>query len=219
MLSFSKDVDILRYEPILFGELHFPWQVLVKGTGGQLSGTTFTKAGEDFESAGVTAGAVIYLQSSDGILDGTYEIVSVDSATQLTVSVLRADDDLSAVAPPQGSDISYRISTFAPQAKEVLFQLTQYFGIAPGNPDSVFEPEDILDASVLTQASVFAVLAGVYATLACGSAESEGFWKKSLYYQEQFAKARQRCRVSIDMGGDGVSDKSSVGASVRLLRD
>jgi len=219
MLSFSKDADILRYEPILFGELHFPWQVLAKGTGGQISGTTFTRTGEDFESAGLAAGGVVYLQSSDGVLDGAYEIVSVDSATQLTVSVLRADDESSAVAPPQGSDISYRISTFAPQAKEVLFQLTQYFGIAPGNPDSVFEPEDILDASVLTQASVFAVLAGVYATLACGGDENTGYWKKSLHYQKQFAKARQSCRLSIDMGGDGVSDKSSVGASVRLLRD
>jgi len=116
MLSFSNDVDILRFEPILFGELHFGWQVLTAGDGGQLSGTTFTRSGEDFVSAGVAAGGVIYLQSVDGKLDGAYEIVSVDSATQLTVSVLRADEESSAVAPPSGTDISYRVSTFGPQA-------------------------------------------------------------------------------------------------------
>jgi len=219
MLSFSKDVDILRYEPILFGELHFPWQVLIEGTGGQLSGTTFTKTGEDFESAAVTAGGAIYLHSSDGVLDGVYEIVSVDSATQLTVSVLRAEDEADAIAPPQGSNISYRVSTFAPQAKEVLFQLTQYFGIKPGNADSNFEPEDILDTNVLKQASVFAVMASVYATLACRVDESKSFWKKSLYYQKQFTKARERCRLSIDVSSDGVSDRTNVGASIRLLRD
>ncbi|GAF83904.1 unnamed protein product, partial [marine sediment metagenome] len=93
MLSFSNDVDILKYEPVLFGQLHFPGQVLIEGTGGELDGTTFTKTGEDFESAGVLAGGVVYLQDSEGDLDGAYEIVSVDSATELTVSVVRADSD------------------------------------------------------------------------------------------------------------------------------
>ena len=28
MVSFSNDVDILKYEPILFGELYLPWFLL-----------------------------------------------------------------------------------------------------------------------------------------------------------------------------------------------
>jgi hypothetical protein len=219
MLSFSKDADILRHEPILFGELHFPWQVLTEGTSGALSGTTFTKAGVDFESPGVSANGVIYLSTSDGVLDGTYEIVSVDSATQLTVSVLRVDEDSDAIAPPQGSNISYRVSSFAPQANEAFFSLTQYFGVQPGNPDSEFDADDILDISGLRQASSFAVIASVYATLACRSEESKSFWKKSLHYQKLFAAAKQRCRVSIDTGNDGISDRTNIGASIRLQRD
>jgi len=31
MVKFSSDVDILKYEPILFSELHLPWQVLASG--------------------------------------------------------------------------------------------------------------------------------------------------------------------------------------------
>jgi hypothetical protein len=218
MVSFSNDADILRYEPILFGELHLPWQVLAAGTGGTLSGTTFTANGADFVTAQVSTGGVVYLQSADGSLDGAYEIVSVDSATQLTVSVLRPDGQAAAVAPPAGADISYRISTFGPQANEVGFQLTEYFGIAPGNPASDIGVEDVLDTSVLRLESVFAVISIAYAMLA-GKARDENYWKKSLYYQKLSAKARGRCRLSIDVGSDGMADITKVGTSGRLVRD
>jgi len=218
MVSFSSDADILKYEPILFGELHLPGQVLAAGTAGELNGTTFTASGADFVSAQVSAGGVIYMQSADDSLDGAYEIVSVDSATQLSVSVIRTYSDDESIAPPSASDISYRISTFAPQVGEAGFRLTEYFGIQPGNPVSDHSAEDILNADVLRAASAFAVISSVYAMLA-NKADDENFWKKSLYYQELFEKARQRCRLSIDAGSDGVADITKIGASVRLIRD
>jgi len=218
MASFSNDVDILKYEPMLFGQLHLPWQVLTEGTGGTLSGTSFTAAEADFISAQVSAGGVIYLQSADGTLDGAYEIVSVDSTTQLSISIVRSDSQADAVAPPAAADISYCISTFAPQANEVGFQLTEYFGIRPGNPASDYDVDDVLDTSVLRQASVFAVLSSVYAMLA-GKADDENFWKKSLHYQKLFTKAKERTRLSLDLGADGVVDVTQIGASGRLVRD
>lgn len=218
MVSFSNDTDILKYEPILFGELHLPWQVLIAGTGGTLNGTTFTTDDADFVTAQVSTGGVIYMRSADGSLDGAYEIVSVDSATQLSLSVIRSDPNDTAVAPPAATDISYRISTFGPQANEVGFQLTEYFGISPGNPASDIDVEDVLDTSVLRLASVFAVISIVYAMLA-GKTKDENDWKKSLHYQKLFAKARGRCRLSIDVGTDGVADITKVGASGRLMRD
>jgi uncharacterized protein YdhG (YjbR/CyaY superfamily) len=218
MVSFSNDADILKYEPILFGELHLPQQVLAAGTGGTLSGTTFTAGGADFVSAQVSSGGVIYLRSADGTLDGAYEIVSVDSATQLSISVIRSDSAMAAVAPPAATDVSYRISTFGPQTNEVGFQLTEHFGIRPGNPASEIEVEDILDTNVLKRTSVFAVISTVYAMLA-SKAKDENFWKKSLHYQKLFAKARERCRLSIDIGSDGVADVTKVGASGKLVRD
>lgn len=218
MVKFSNDTDVLKYEPTLFGELHLPGQVLASGTGGELNGTTFTVSGVDFTSSQVLAGGVVYMQSADGLLDRAVEIVSVDSATQLTVSVLRSDSDDDAIAPPAATNISYRISTLAPQADEVGFRLTEYFGIGPGNPVSDIDADDILDASVLKQASVFAVISSVYATLA-SKAEDEIFWKKSMHYQRLFERARQRCRLSIDVGSDGVADITFTGASVRLVRD
>ncbi len=218
MVTFSNDADILKYEPILFGELHLPWQVLATGTGASLSGTTLTAGGADFIAAQVQAGGVVYLQSADGSLDGAYEIVSVDSSTQLSISVVRADSTETAVPPPAATSISYRISTFGPQAAEVGFQLTEHFGIKPGNPASDIEAEDILDTSVLRLASVFAVISGVYAMLA-GKTRDQNYWSKSLYYQKLFAKARGRCRLSIDLGTDGIADITKIGAAGRLVRD
>ena len=218
MVSFSNDADILKYEPILFGDLHLPQQVLATGTGGALSGTTFTAGGADFVSAQVSSGGVIYLRSADGTLDGAYEIVSVDSSTQLTVSVIRSDSARAAVAPPAATEIFYRISTFGPQANEAGFQLTEYFSISPGNPASDIDAEDILDTNVLKRTSVFAVISTVYAMLA-SKAKDENFWKKSLHYQKLFAKARERCRLSIDIGSDGVADVTKVGATGKLVRD
>lgn len=218
MVSFSNDADILRYEPVLFGELNPSGQVLTAGTGGVLSGTTFTASGADFVSSQVSAGGVVYLQSADGTLDGTYEIVSVDSTTQLGVSVIRSDSDDDAIAPPSGTDVSYRISTYGPQASDVGFRLTEHYGIRPGNPESLYDVDDILDKDVLRRVSVYAVISSVYAMLA-SKARDDNFWKKSLHYHRLFERARERCRLSIDLGSDGVADITKDGASIKLVRD
>jgi hypothetical protein len=218
MFTFSNDADILRYEPMLFGELHLPGQVLTAGTGGTVTGSTFTAVDADFISAQVSVGGVIHLQSADGTLDGAYEIVSVNSASQLTVSIIRTDVSDEPIAPPSAEDISYRISTYKPQANEAAFQLTEYFGIRPGNPASNIELQDVMDTEVLKRASVFAVISNIYAMLA-SKAEDENFWKKNLHYQKLFEKARQRIRLSINSSIDGKPDVTRSGASVRLVRD
>lgn len=218
MVRFSSDIDLLKHEPVLFGELHLPSQVLTQGTGAELSGTTLTDGAGNFTGTGVEAGGVVYLKSADGALDGSYEIISVDSATQLTVSVLRADTVDSPIAPPQASDISYRVSTFAAQATEAAFQLTEYFGIQPGNPTSEITIDNIVDTEGLQRASAFAVISAVYATWASRIA-SECHWQKSLHYKQLFEKARQRCRLSIDLGTDGIADIARLGGAIKLLRD
>lgn len=110
------------------------------------------------------------------------------------------------------------MSTFGPQCSEVLFELTRYFGIQPGNPDSDYGVDDVLDTNVLRQASVYAVIASVYATLGSRSGD-EGFWKRSLYYQKLFEKAKESCRVSIDIDGDGITEITKHGDSIKLLRE
>lgn len=218
MATFSNDVDILKYEPVLFGELHLPSQVRTSGTGAMLRGTTLTAGGTDFLAAGVEAGGVIYLRSADGSLEGAYEIVSVDSATELTVSVVRADGADPVIAPPAAENLSYRVSTFGPQAVEVAFQLTAYFGLRPGYATSEIGVEDLLDTEGLRRASVLAVISGVYRNWSTRT-DGEYFGRKSLMYQELFEKARQRCHLTADLGADGVADVTRVGGAIRLIRD
>jgi hypothetical protein len=71
---------------------------------------------------------------------------------------------------------------------------------------------------VLRLASVFAVISSVYAMLA-GKTKDQNYWNKSLYYQKLSAKTKGRCRLSIDIGTDGLADVTMIGASGRLLRD
>jgi hypothetical protein len=218
MVKFSSDVDILKHEPVLFGELHLPSQVLAGGSGAALTGTTLTASDTDFGAAGVSAGGVVYLKSADESLDGAYEIVSVDSPTQLTVSVVRSDSTDAPVAPPAADNIAYRIATFGPQADDAAFRLTEYFGIQPGNPASDVTVDDIMDTEVLRRASAFMVISDVYATWS-DRTDCETFWRKSLHYKQFFEDAKQRCHLSVDLGSDGVADITHVGGAIRLVRD
>lgn len=218
MVKFSSDVDILKYEPVLFGELHLPWQVLASGTGATLAGTALTVSNVSFEDAGVSAGGVVYLNSVDGSLDGAYEVVSVDSATQLTVSVLRSDATDAPIPPAAADDMTYRISTFGPQAGEAAFRLTEHFGIQPGNPASMMTADDIVDTEGLRRASVFLVISNVYA-MWTSRTDCETFWRKSLHYRQLFENALQRCHLSVDLGSDGAVDITCIGGAIRLVRD
>jgi hypothetical protein len=110
------------------------------------------------------------------------------------------------------------VSTLRPQIAETAFQLTEYFGIRPGNPAGEVVVEDIVDTEGLRRASVLAVISGVYAMWA-SRADGECFWRKSLFYGQLFEKAKQRCRVSVDLGSDGVADVIHVGGAIRLVRD
>lgn len=219
MNSFSNDVDILRYEPSLFDDLHFTNQILASGSGGVITGTTFTAAGANFVAAQVSAGMVIYLQSTDGVIGGAYEIVSVSGATSLVISVLRADDSAAPIALVDGTAITYRVCNYQPQSSEVFLQLASHFDLRPGNPDGKYSVDDVLDVSVLRQASVYKTLSIIYATLCGGdNDETKKYWDKSEYYTQLYEKALQRCKVSVDLGDDGVSDSISSGASVKLTR-
>ena len=83
-MTFSTDIDLLHWEPNILRDAAFASQTLISGTG-DLSGTTFTLAAGSLATAHVTADQVIVLT---GDISGCYPIVSVDSATQLTLSTL-----------------------------------------------------------------------------------------------------------------------------------
>ena len=218
MITFCKDVDIARFEPVLFGELHLPSQVIARGEAGRIEGTTFSDEAADFEASGAEAGGVIYVRSGDGTIDGLYEVVSVDSATQLTISIIRAAGSDDVVVPAEGSDLVWRISTLEAQSAEAAIKLCEMFGIRPGNPNSQYSAEDIVDAGGLRVTAVYMVLSIVYAALA-SKGDNDNMRSKSLYYKKECSKALEVCRFSIDTDGDGDGDVSFSGGLIKLVRE
>ena len=217
MVKFSNDIDLLKWEPVLFRDLALASQTLCHGSDGSLNGTTFTSSSGSFINSGIAAGHVIYLLASGSSIDGCYEVVSVDSATQLTISVVRQTTDDDAIAPAGGSEIDYRISTFDPQAEEASYSLLQYFGVATTDADGNYE-NNVLNQRSLRQATVFGVLSAIFAGSASRSSDGDGFWKKSVRYQKMFNTARVKARLEIDTNGDNIAEQFHTGGTVRLRR-
>jgi hypothetical protein len=126
---------------------------------------------------------------------------------------LRADSTAAAIALPAGTDITYRIATFAPQANEAGLMLMQCFGMQADDTENLIEPEE------LRVASVFAILASVYATLTGDAETSEELWKKSLHYRKLFEHAREILRLDVDIDSDGVSEEVKHGGEIKLVRE
>src|SRR2546422_236762 len=83
-MPFCTDTDLLYWEPNLLSQVPFASQTLMVGTG-DLSGTSLVISSGSFVTNNIEAGQVVHLT---GPVSGCFPIVSVDSATQLTVSVL-----------------------------------------------------------------------------------------------------------------------------------
>ena len=218
MLSFSTDVDVAKFEPNVFGSWYLSSQVLCSGGNGIVAGTQFTASGVDFSAAQVAAGHVISLQSADGAIKGAFEIVDVIDSTHLTVSVLRASTEQAAIPIGSASGLTWRIVTYAPQAYEVLFQLSQKLSLSPGCPDVENSVNDITNPISLRQASIFGILAAVFEALYTGADGQTVLVEKKEQYQWQFGKAVERLSVNIDTDADGDGDKNIMLSVVQLVR-
>ncbi|MHC5165900.1 MAG: hypothetical protein ACYSOI_11315 [Planctomycetota bacterium] len=194
MLSFSSDVDLAKFEPGVFGSWFLSSQVLCGGANGIVAGTQFTASGVDFTAAQAAAGGVIYLESADGAIKGAFEIVSVDDATHLTVSVLRVNNEQAAI--PVGS-ASGRLSPGCESQQSI---------------------EDIVNAEPLRAASIFGVLAMVFESLYTGDANQTVLVEKKEHYQWRYDRELEQLTVRVDTNDDGSTDKSITPSVVKMQR-
>lgn len=188
------DIDILKLEPSLFTGTSFPFpsQSLCRGANGALAGTAFSAAGMNFSAQGLTAGHVIYLSDGVGNIDGVYEIVNVVSTTQLTLSVVRSDDSASPISIGSGSNLFFRISTFAPQIAQAEYELSQRLRLKPGSSDSAYGVDDLADQKTLKSACVYWVLATIY-----GSMYGTGTSEQLTAYRNKLTDYMQRAENSL----------------------
>src|SRR5438067_692194 len=128
-MTFCTDTELLHFEPNICHDAAFVSQTLMSASG-NLSGTTFTIASGSFTTSHVAAGQVIVFTSGT---NGSFPIVSVDSATQLTISVLA---ESSSAPVGAGSSLPFVIRTYWPQRRVISELLQQAAGLDPTQDNS-----------------------------------------------------------------------------------
>lgn len=217
MTVFSNDADLLVYEPVLFTEAALPGQVLCRGSAAQLDGTALVQGECDFTACGLEPGGVIHLFNPDTGYDKTVEIVFVDSAAQVTVSLVRGESGASLLPPGDAEPLSFGAVSYRPQARAAFRELTRFFNLRPGAPDGLYGTEHVLDLECLRTPSVYATLAKVYASLGRTNHDDE-HWGKSRYYRDLYIETRRGLRIAIDTNADGRADLVRTGNSLTLNR-
>ena len=205
MTTFCTDIDLLHWEPSILRDAAFASQTLLAGTG-DLAGTTFTldTPGASFTTSHVEADHVIVL---NGGTSGCYPIVSVDGATQLTISTLF--DGLfplsgNPVPIPVGAavDLTFVVRTFWPQRRVVTELLLQAAGLDPvlHSVDRVTNPQ------ALRKACALGSLHMIYSALAAAAEEPAAYGIRAELYERLYRRALRGARVELDLNGDGAAD-------------
>jgi hypothetical protein len=218
-MAFSSDRDLLVFEPRLFCDFALPAQTLACGADGVLSGTAFTTASGGLLAAGLAAGMVLTVRPTDGPA-AALEIVSIDSATNVTVSTLRADPAAPPLAPViGGSSLAWSVATFAPQAEVIAAEIIAHFGISPANPTSRWTAADILNPQAIRPVSAYGVLAMVLAGAANRGDPADGLWAKATHYRARFEQLLGQIELGLNRDSDGKADEVRYGSAPRLRRD
>jgi hypothetical protein len=212
MPTFSTDIDLIHWEPNLLKEAAFTSQTLLATTG-NLSGTSLTISGASFEDAEVSADNIVYI---GGAIDGTFPVASVDSATQITVSVLY--DKLFEAPPtpgragPDATGVDIAVRTFWPQRQVVTELILHAAGL------DIDEFAKVLNPATLKRACTLGTLQMIYNALAAAAGESSVFAARAHLYERLYRRALRSARVEIDTNGDGRPDIVRALNTVQFLR-
>jgi len=206
-MTYCTDTDLLHWEPDILRDAAFASQTLLTGTG-DLAGTTFTlDSPGSFTTAHVTPTQVIVL--SGGTPNGCYPIVSVDSGTQLTISVLYdglfPTDGSPPVASPiaTSADRAFAIRTFWPQRRVVSDLLLAAAGLDPSDPDV---DDKVTNPAALRKPAILGTLHMIYAALAAAAAEPAAPAARADLYERLYRRALRNTVVELDLNGDGEAD-------------
>jgi hypothetical protein len=202
MNTFCTDIDLLHWEPNLLKDATFASQTLISGSG-NVAGTSFTIASGSFTDAKVKVDQLIKLGAP---FDGTYPILAVDGATQLTLSVmydgLFPPDNGPREAGPIGtaSAVTYSVHTFFPQILIVSELLVQSAGLKEDQSGAILNP------TALKRPCTLGALQMIYSALAAAAAEPADFSVRADLYERLYRRALRSAAIEIDLDGDGVPE-------------
>ena len=182
------DVDVIKVDGEVYSSSAYGAQKRCGGTNGIVAGTQFTSSGVDFSASQVAAGHVIWLESVDGTIKGTFEIVSLIDSTHLTVSQIRNDPADAAIPIGSASGLTWSIKTLAPQIGAAETALSARLGLKPGKADAAYGIDEVEPAEVLKQVAAALLLMHCYTVLYTASADGDiraGYEQKRGWYSQQ----------------------------------
>jgi len=200
MPTFSTDIDLLHWEPNILKDAEFASQTLLQSTA-DLSETTLSLLSGSLVDAQVEAGQAVYV---GGAINGSFPIVTIDSPTQLTLSILY--DKLYDAPPtpgrggPDATGVSIAIRTFWAQRQVVTELLLHAAGLTANDFAKVLNPQS------LKRACVLGTLQMIYNALAAAAAESSIYAIRAALYEKLYRRALRSARVELDLNGDGKTD-------------
>jgi hypothetical protein len=146
-----------------------------------------------------------------------FEIVSVNSATALTVSILRADASIPPAAPKM-SGHSFFIRTFQPQIQgvsrtlaEKLKQFSEAYHV-PADKVAFADPDP------LRSAAACGALSGIYLARAASATADDANWLKSEHYRQEFSRLQSQLRLTVDFGPGSCGQQTHTLGNVLLRR-
>ena len=219
MTNFSTDADLLKWEPALLREIVLDHQCLARGTGATSQSFSVTAEDATFVTGRVGPGHIIHLANDVQGVDGYYEVLSVESETELLAGVIGGRGD-EWVPLPAATDLAFTIHTFDPQHEEARWALLARFGLEADAADAASDLERwIAQRRSLRRASVALVLATIYRGQATGGPEAGGLARKAEHYARLYEDEVAKARVVLDRDADGRPDDVRNLASHRLRRD
>jgi len=194
---FAKDRDLYVLEPGLHRDVAWMSQRVVLTTG-TVVGTALTINTGSFIGAGVGAGHVVLF---DGVV---LEVVSVESDTQATVSLMRADVSSNAIAGLDGTNRKVEVYWYGPQLGIVHRQVLAMIGL-DGEDDGLGE-SSVTNPGALVRLEALGALHLIYAGAGAPGRGGEKFDQRAKMYQERFRSERERVVAMIDLDGDGIAE-------------
>ncbi|MFT3687065.1 MAG: hypothetical protein QM783_19440 [Phycisphaerales bacterium] len=214
---FATDLDLLTFDPALFGDVTWIAQRLLSASG-TLSGTTLTITTADLAAQGVDAGCVVLMSGVP------LEVVERLSTTTLRVSLIRWGR-AGPVIPPVGLTAGpCEVRTFRPQIALAHRQVLRLLGLADIDADTGGQVGQTLSDTRVTNPGALSMLEAlcalniIYAAAATGAPANSPIADKARQFAARAAAERTRIAALIDTNGDGTPDATRRPSVIPLLR-
>ena len=177
-MYFCDDVDLMVWEPGIFGAGAFVHQALVKNAAATLSGTALTT---ETDLLGALAPGMV-VRAEGGSASQLLEVTAVADGRHATASALRGRVDEPPLPGLVSGSVTVTVASFRPQIAAVGDELLALVGVTSDRGEAgatVERPRGFRMACVLgALAAIFRVLAAAEGATA-GDAAKRGFYEKA----------------------------------------